>query len=315
MSSQHHDSLAAGSVEEVHACLDSLFNSASGVDAPLSIVAALRSLAAACSRSRQAADVARRRGAAGLLRRWLCSAEEEVVELAVAATASLAGLDTRSERSFAFPPHTLHIRDASAVEAGLGWRVWVAAPALCRLLLQAPELVAGRTVLELGAGVGLCGLLAAALGAARVQFTDVASLLPALRVNIDANVSSCPDVSCSALDWDDEACASEPLLAGQADLLLGSDVLYDLSHAAALPRVIARRLAPGGTALLVCGVRFPAVLDAFHASLPAAQLVGERTQLPLQPGDGEEDEDRSVTMAVPLLGLHCWRIRHNTDGI
>jgi len=234
------------------------------------------------------------------------------VELAAAATASLAGVDTRSERSFSFAAHTLTIRDASAVDAGLGWRVWAAAPALCRLLLQAPELVAGKTVLELGAGVGLCGLLAAALGAARVQLTDTASLLPALRVNMAANVSSCPDVSCSVLDWDDEACATEPLLAAhRAELLLGSDVLYDLSHATALPCVIARRLAPGGTALLVCGARFPAVLDVFHASLPAARLVGVRMQLPTQPGGGEEGEDASVTMTP--VQLECWRIWHDTE--
>nr|XP_029124473.1 protein N-lysine methyltransferase METTL21A-like [Elaeis guineensis] len=47
--------------------------------------------------------------------------------------------------------------------------------------------LAGRTVLELGAGTGLPGLATAVLGAARVVLTDVAPLLPGLWANVEAN--------------------------------------------------------------------------------------------------------------------------------
>ena len=40
---------------------------------------------------------------------------------------------------------------------------------ICRELVEAPGLVQGRSVLELGAGVGLCGLLAAKLGASEAR--------------------------------------------------------------------------------------------------------------------------------------------------
>ena len=43
---------------------------------------------------------------------------------------------------------------------------------LCREMAAHPSAVAGAAVLELGAGTGVCGLLAARLGAARVVLTD-----------------------------------------------------------------------------------------------------------------------------------------------
>ena len=40
---------------------------------------------------------------------------------------------------------------------------------LCRHLVDNPALVRGRHVLELGSGTGLCGIVAAKLGAAEVR--------------------------------------------------------------------------------------------------------------------------------------------------
>jgi hypothetical protein len=54
---------------------------------------------------------------------------------------------------------------------GLGARVWAIAHALCRELAGAPAAVAGLDVLEIGAGTGLCGIVAAKLGARRVVRT------------------------------------------------------------------------------------------------------------------------------------------------
>lgn len=51
---------------------------------------------------------------------------------------------------------------------GLGARVWAIAHAFCRELAAHPETVKGQDVLEIGAGTGLVGIVAAKLGAARV---------------------------------------------------------------------------------------------------------------------------------------------------
>jgi predicted nicotinamide N-methyase len=50
---------------------------------------------------------------------------------------------------------------------------WPGGQALARYVLDSPEVVAGRTVLDLGAGSGLVGIAAAVAGAARVIASDV----------------------------------------------------------------------------------------------------------------------------------------------
>ena len=57
-------------------------------------------------------------------------------------------------------------RDATA-----RW-VWDGAAPMAEFLCEHPERVRGKTVVELGAGPGLPGIVAARLGAARVVLTD-----------------------------------------------------------------------------------------------------------------------------------------------
>lgn len=59
-----------------------------------------------------------------------------------------------------------------ALGRGVGAKLWNAALMLANDLDEHPDWCRGKRVLELGAGVGLCGLLAAKLGAAEVCMTD-----------------------------------------------------------------------------------------------------------------------------------------------
>jgi predicted nicotinamide N-methyase len=329
----------AAALASAEAALDTLWGAASSA-APCSagaVADALLALAEAAKSSSQAVALAKQRGAVSLLRRWLADADESVVDLAAAAVASLASQDSRAYRTYTFGEHTLRLRDASAVTGGLGWRVWRAALILCDLLRETPDLVAGRRVLEVGAGCGACGLLAGACGARETVVTDCfAGLLETLAENISLNAepgsdeTACwaPRVSAAGggyllarhLAWGDDntaaADASEaPRLALEElfDVIIGSDVMYEAEHAEQLPRVLARHLAPGGYALLVCGVRFPDVLAAFLERLAHAGLqVTHATLQNRKPGgdSSSEDEDESVTMAKPPLGqlaMLIWR--------
>lgn len=69
------------------------------------------------------------------------------------------------------------------------WAVaWLGGQALARHVLDHPALVAGRRVLDLGAGSGLVGIAAARAGAAHVLAADIDPFCqPAIALNADLN--------------------------------------------------------------------------------------------------------------------------------
>jgi len=107
----------------------------------------------------------------------------------------------------------------------MGEPVWPAARALGCWLQQHPDTVAGHRVLELGAGCGAPGLLAAIAGAAEVVLTDGdESLLELLQRNTELNSEriSCA-VSQRRFDWRTD---DVDALRASIDVLLAADVLF-----------------------------------------------------------------------------------------
>ncbi|KAL1504298.1 hypothetical protein AB1Y20_010705 [Prymnesium parvum] len=84
-------------------------------------------------------------------------------------------LCARGPRAFQLPRrgHPLEIGEAPFDEGGLGHSVWDASIGLAVWLTRHAEAVRGARVLELGSGVGLGGVAAAAAGAARVTLSEV----------------------------------------------------------------------------------------------------------------------------------------------
>ncbi|KAL2901633.1 Protein-lysine methyltransferase METTL21E [Bienertia sinuspersici] len=87
----------------------------------------------------------------------------------------------------------------------------------------------GKTVLELGAGLGLPGLTASKLGARRVILTDLGPLLQGLRHNVDANRLSDRVEVCELVWGTNELPNQLKGSKGGVDVVLMSDVLYDPS--------------------------------------------------------------------------------------
>lgn len=87
---------------------------------------------------------------------------------------------------------------------GTGLTVWDGAVVLSKFLETEANAgacrIAGRTVLELGAGTGVVGLAAAALGAQRVILTDQAYTLDNLRATVARN-PSLRGIDVVELDW------------------------------------------------------------------------------------------------------------------
>jgi predicted nicotinamide N-methyase len=123
-----------------------------------------------------------------------------------------------------------------------GAMLWPAAIALAYEIAARADEFRGRSVLELGAGTGLPGLAAAALGARVVQ-TDRSELIAHVcRLNGERN--HLPGIEYRVADW--TAWADE----ARYDWVVGSDILYaDTSHAH-LRRIFEGNVALGGRVLL-----------------------------------------------------------------
>ena len=65
--------------------------------------------------------------------------------------------------------------------------MWESAVALAHEIMERPALIVGKSVLELGAGLGLCGVVAAQLGGKVVQTDHDASALVACARTAELN--------------------------------------------------------------------------------------------------------------------------------
>lgn len=175
-------------------------------------------------------------------------------------------------------------RDATA-----RW-VWDAAAPMATWMCEHPHRVAGKTVVELGAGPGMPGIVAARLGARRVTLTDLPSELALPRLNARENgVEAAVDVA--PCTWGDaEAIAA----LGTFDVVVCSDVLY--GHRAE----VAAQLARTARALCHADGRESVVLVAYFsrekllADVPFFDVCDELFEAPKQHAVGgvaEDDED------------------------
>ncbi|AKU97610.1 hypothetical protein AKJ09_04274 [Labilithrix luteola] len=135
--------------------------------------------------------------------------------------------------------------------------LWPSAIALAHEI--ATRSLAGKHVLELGAGTGLPGIVAASLGARVVQ-TDIHEVALFLsKKNAERNrVTTIEHRAADWTQWDDHT---------RYDCILGSDLLYGETLHPHLRKIFETNLAPGGTVLLSDPFRRPSLrlLEAMEA--------------------------------------------------
>lgn len=138
-------------------------------------------------------------------------------------------------------------RFSMMVEAGAGTVsdiVWPAEQALAETLLLRRELWQTDGVCEIGAGLGLAGLVAGKSGAPRVLLTDRDALVLEIAQKSAARNGMGETVSTAAFDWGDRSSWPKPF----KGLVVAADVLYDKEVVPSLVNLI---LHLDGPAILV----------------------------------------------------------------
>ena len=143
-------------------------------------------------------------------------------------------------------------------------RVWEAGACLAEFLLSHPDLIRDKKVIELGAGVGLTGIVAA--GLCRPMHLHMTDYTEACLDNMEHNISvnedwlhrqgvnvdcdeSCRKLTSGYLEWTEcSECDSEnitvdtptsvPFKISEAHILLAADVVYDVIQIPALVRCV-----------------------------------------------------------------------------
>jgi predicted nicotinamide N-methyase len=162
-----------------------------------------------------------------------------------------------------------------------GSRIWPGAIHLSRKLLHRGFTVTDCNVLELGSGLGICGMAALHSGANHVAFTEHKdTLLDCCKQNVDTNNPSDHHFRTSFinLNW----CDFDPIShAGFQNfkasntskelVVIGSEVVYEESHAPIVISVLTKLFSHGFTRGLICIMTKPSRigLDKFISLLQA----------------------------------------------
>jgi predicted nicotinamide N-methyase len=120
---------------------------------------------------------------------------------------------------------------------------WAGGRALARYVLDHPDAVRGRRVLDVASGSGLVAIAAAKAGAAAVTACDIDPLAAAaIEVNARANRVTVRVLS-------DDIMTGAGTAAPQADVVLVADAFYELELAATVTRFLAAARAGGASVL------------------------------------------------------------------
>jgi predicted nicotinamide N-methyase len=212
----------------------------------------------------------------------------------------------------------IQLRGKSQIFKSTGLTLWTSSQVLSGYLIDNPYLVRDKRVLELGAGMGLCGIVAHYLGSSKVCATDGdVKVLDNLRYNMKINglrgddsladsihdqESEVKEISCHQLIWDKDLKSFE-VNHGKFPVIMGTDVFYASESVGPLWNTVDGLLESDGVFLL-----------AFVPhKVSIAQVLDKATQLgftwdkPNISGTAEDNEDDYF--ASCSFGYHVFLFR------
>ncbi|XP_077175378.1 protein N-lysine methyltransferase METTL21A isoform X2 [Paroedura picta] len=154
---------------------------------------------------------------------------------------------------YSFANHTIQIKQ-NWKQLGVAAVVWDAAVVLCTYLETGDVDLRGRSVIELGAGTGLLGIVVALLGA-QVTITDKEASLAFLKSNVQANLPAEAQSRAvvKELTWGQNLMNFS---AGEYDFILGADIVYLEETFPALLQTLDHLCTDHTVILLACRMRY-----------------------------------------------------------
>lgn len=134
--------------------------------------------------------------------------------------------------------HAIYIQEVDEGEGGIGCGIWLSSVVLSSWIAHHKHLFKDKRVLELGCGVGLCGLTTATATKPRsLQLTDCdTSLFQCLKTNIERNSKSMRLIpSIQPYDW---ITSHQTDHDGSFDIVLASDCVYHNTRCILLDAII-----------------------------------------------------------------------------
>eukprot|EP00980_Cylindrotheca_fusiformis_P004558 scaffold975_cov90-Cylindrotheca_fusiformis.AAC.1 len=194
-----------------------------------------------------------------------------------------------------------------------GLALWTCSQILSGYLAENADFVKGKKVLELGSGLGLCGILSYHLGASKVIATDGdLDVLQNLRYNMKQNdipVHSA-SVSCPQLIWGQGLQTFQNVYSKQS-VILATDVFYAPHLVHPLWHTVDELLEPNGVFLLgFCPhrVTIQEVLDT------AEELGYTWTRPNISEGDDNDDDDDDYLFNTSTFGYHVFVFERNNTS-
>lgn len=144
--------------------------------------------------------------------------------------------------------------------------MWSASVRLAEYISTRTHLVAGKRVLELGAGChGLVSIVCQRLGASSVTATDLPALMPSLRDSLDENGAH--GVACAGRDW----LHYDRQDSTKFDVIVAGECLYNVALVQPFFDTY-RKCSHADTQLLLCGIIGDDVYAHFTRVTTAMQL-------------------------------------------
>lgn len=169
-------------------------------------------------------------------------------------------------------------------------------------------------ILELGAGTGLVGIVAAALFHVPVHLTDLPAIVPNLQANVFRNhriIANVEYTTTGVLDWSDNS-RDQQGSSQKADIILSADPLYSPLHPIWLANAIERFLNRGEMARVVVELplreAYVPEVEEFKTRMKGngLRLLGEGNDVGYDDWEGSNGDEYEKLKVVCWWGIWGW---------